>query len=126
MEQATAEQSYFMDQAFEMARKALDTGETPVGCVLVYENEIVGRGMNDTNRSMNVGPYVALQQTPRSLEYTTSHINPSGFLPNGEQLELGNDLLKTCPLTCQHREQDTPNSLQFRKCFAHTRNLHYA
>ncbi|KAL4812635.1 cytidine deaminase-like protein [Aspergillus spinulosporus] len=71
MEQATAEQSYFMDQAFEMvldcvltlctrmtltinqARKALDTGETPVGCVLVYENEIVGRGMNDTNRSMN-------------------------------------------------------------------------
>ncbi|KAL4987135.1 cytidine and deoxycytidylate deaminase zinc-binding domain protein [Aspergillus falconensis] len=53
MEQATAEQSYFMDQAFEMARKALDTGETPVGCVLVYENKIVGHGMNDTNRSMN-------------------------------------------------------------------------
>lgn len=28
--------------------------ETPVGCVLVYNNQIVGFGMNDTNRSMNV------------------------------------------------------------------------
>lgn len=34
--------------------KALQTGETPVGCVLVYEDRIVGYGMNDTNRSMNV------------------------------------------------------------------------
>lgn len=24
-----------------------------MGCVLVYENKIIGRGMNDTNRSMN-------------------------------------------------------------------------
>lgn len=34
--------------------KALGSGETPVGCVLVYNDQIVGRGMNDTNRSMNV------------------------------------------------------------------------
>ncbi|KAL4965397.1 nucleoside deaminase [Aspergillus stella-maris] len=53
MMEATTQQSVFMEQAFEMARKALDTGETPVGCVLVYDNHIVGRGMNDTNRSMN-------------------------------------------------------------------------
>ncbi|KAL4758426.1 nucleoside deaminase [Aspergillus foveolatus] len=69
MEQATAEQSYFMDQAFEMARKALETGETPVGCVLVYENEIVGRGMNDTNRSMNGtrhAEFLAIQEMLRT------------------------------------------------------------
>lgn len=91
MEQATAKQSYFMDQAFEMvldcvltlciritltleqARKALDTGETPVGCVLVYENEIVGRGMNDTNRSMNVGPlYIPSTDTSKfGIHYFT-------------------------------------------------------
>lgn len=29
-------------------------GETPVGCVLVHEGKIIGAGMNDTNRSMNV------------------------------------------------------------------------
>lgn len=34
--------------------KALQTGETPVGCVLVYDGKIVGSGMNDTNKSMNV------------------------------------------------------------------------
>lgn len=33
---------------------ALNHGETPVGCVLVYNDQVVGRGMNDTNRSMNV------------------------------------------------------------------------
>lgn len=33
---------------------ALQSGETPVGCVLVYEGRIVAHGMNDTNRSMNV------------------------------------------------------------------------
>ncbi|KAL2866807.1 nucleoside deaminase [Aspergillus lucknowensis] len=53
MERGTVEQLYFMEQAFEMARTALDMGETPVGCVLVYEGKIVGHGMNDTNRSMN-------------------------------------------------------------------------
>lgn len=35
--------------------KALQSGETPVGCVLVHNDQIVGFGMNDTNRSMNVG-----------------------------------------------------------------------
>lgn len=34
--------------------KALETGETPVGGVLVYDGKIVGYGMNDTNKSMNV------------------------------------------------------------------------
>ncbi|KAL3487785.1 cytidine deaminase-like protein [Aspergillus germanicus] len=69
MGQATAEQAYFMEQAFEMARKALDTGETPVGCVLVYENQIVGYGMNDTNRSMNGtrhAEFLAIQEMMRS------------------------------------------------------------
>ncbi|CAI7568852.1 unnamed protein product [Penicillium manginii] len=44
---------YFMKQALAMGEKALATGETPVGCVLVYNDKIVGSGMNDTNRSMN-------------------------------------------------------------------------
>ncbi|CEJ55237.1 Putative Cytidine and deoxycytidylate deaminase zinc-binding domain protein [Penicillium brasilianum] len=43
----------WMKQALMMGEQALEHGETPVGCVLVYDNKIVGRGMNDTNRSMN-------------------------------------------------------------------------
>jgi len=43
----------FMQAAIQMAEKALAEGETPVGCVLVYDGRIVGRGMNDTNKSLN-------------------------------------------------------------------------
>ncbi|KAJ5180763.1 hypothetical protein N7492_003973 [Penicillium capsulatum] len=45
--------AYFMQQALAMGEKALETNETPVGCVLVYNDEIVASGMNDTNRTMN-------------------------------------------------------------------------
>ncbi|KAL1990735.1 hypothetical protein VTN49DRAFT_6574 [Thermomyces lanuginosus] len=44
---------YYMKQALLMGEKALEEGETPVGCVLVYQDKIIGYGMNDTNRSMN-------------------------------------------------------------------------
>ena len=36
------------------AEKALASDEVPVGCVFVHEGQIIGRGMNDTNRSLNV------------------------------------------------------------------------
>lgn len=42
-----------------------------MGCVLVYDNKIVGRGMNDTNRSMNVSDRLPLEpQTPLDLPIT--------------------------------------------------------
>ena len=37
------------------AELALANDETPVGCVFVHGGRIIGRGMNDTNRSLNVG-----------------------------------------------------------------------
>ena len=36
------------------AEQALASDEVPVGCVFVHEGQIIGRGMNDTNRSLNV------------------------------------------------------------------------
>ncbi|KAI8247327.1 tRNA-specific adenosine deaminase TAD2 [Colletotrichum sp. SAR 10_98] len=43
----------FMDQALDMARLALRTNETPVGCVLVHKGAVVARGMNATNVTRN-------------------------------------------------------------------------
>jgi hypothetical protein len=40
----------------KQGENALATGETPVGCVLVHDGKIIGSGMNDTNKSMNVRP----------------------------------------------------------------------
>ena len=37
---------YFMDQALELAREAAAEGEVPVGCVIVRNGQIVGRGRN--------------------------------------------------------------------------------
>ena len=36
----------FMDEALELARQAMAEGEVPVGCVIVRNGEIVGRGRN--------------------------------------------------------------------------------
>ena len=44
----------FMRKAIEMAELALATDETPVGCVFVHEGEVIGRGINGTNASLNV------------------------------------------------------------------------
>ena len=37
---------YFMGEALALAREAAAEGEVPVGCVIVRDNEIVGRGRN--------------------------------------------------------------------------------
>ncbi|KAF3032214.1 tRNA(adenine34) deaminase [Didymella heteroderae] len=43
----------FMREAIGMAELALTSDETPVGCVFVKDGEIIGRGMNETNRTLN-------------------------------------------------------------------------
>ena len=37
---------YYMSQALELAREAADTGEVPVGCVIVRDGAVIGRGRN--------------------------------------------------------------------------------
>lgn len=44
----------FMRKAIEMAEMALGSDETPVGCVFVRDGEVIGRGINGTNASLNV------------------------------------------------------------------------
>ncbi|XP_064481944.1 tRNA-specific adenosine deaminase 2-like [Ornithodoros turicata] len=45
--------SDMMSRAFLLAREALEVGEVPVGCVMVYKNEIVAQGRNHVNESKN-------------------------------------------------------------------------
>ena len=40
------EDKVFMDAALELAREAMAEGEVPVGCVIVRDGQIVGRGRN--------------------------------------------------------------------------------
>ncbi|KAJ5175497.1 uncharacterized protein N7482_001374 [Penicillium canariense] len=70
--------AYWMKQALLMGEKALQVGETPVGCVLVHDDQLVGSGMNDTNRSLNGTRHAEflaiaelLQSHPKSLLQST-------------------------------------------------------
>lgn len=41
-----AEQEFYMGQALALAKEAAAAGEVPVGCVIVRNGEVVGRGRN--------------------------------------------------------------------------------
>ena len=43
----------YMDEALKLAKEAFDDGEVPVGCVIVRDGQIVGRGRNrrETDRT---------------------------------------------------------------------------
>lgn len=40
------QKEYFMNEALKEAKLAFDAGEIPIGCVLVYQGKIIGRGHN--------------------------------------------------------------------------------
>uniref|UniRef100_A0A671NV15 tRNA-specific adenosine deaminase 2 n=1 Tax=Sinocyclocheilus anshuiensis TaxID=1608454 RepID=A0A671NV15_9TELE len=43
-----------MSKAFDMALEALENGEVPVGCLKVYNNEIIGKGRNEVNETKHL------------------------------------------------------------------------
>uniref|UniRef100_A0A493TK11 tRNA-specific adenosine deaminase 2 n=1 Tax=Anas platyrhynchos platyrhynchos TaxID=8840 RepID=A0A493TK11_ANAPP len=43
----------FMQRALDVARGALEVGEVPVGCLLVYEGRVLGEGRNEVNETKN-------------------------------------------------------------------------
>ncbi len=44
---------YYMKMALREAKKAYKLGEVPIGCVIVYEDKIIGRGYNRRNTDKN-------------------------------------------------------------------------
>ncbi len=43
----------YMKLAIAQARKAFDLGEVPIGCVIVHEGKVIGRGYNRRNTDKN-------------------------------------------------------------------------
>ena len=48
-------QEYYMRIALEEARLAFNEGEIPIGAIVVYQGEIIGRGHN--TKEMNLNPF---------------------------------------------------------------------
>ena len=52
---------------------ALKSDEVPVGCVFVHNGEVIGRGMNDTNRSLCVRTTATSNIDNKLISQTTMH-----------------------------------------------------
>ena len=46
-------QEKYMKEALKQAKKAYQLGEVPIGCVIVHEGKIIGRGYNRRNTDKN-------------------------------------------------------------------------
>ena len=49
MKKVLTEDEKYMKEALKEAKKAYRLGEVPIGCVIVYEGKIIGRGYNRRN-----------------------------------------------------------------------------
>lgn len=53
MEKIFGNHEYYMKMALKEAKKAYKLGEVPIGCVIVYQDKIIGRGYNRRNTDKN-------------------------------------------------------------------------
>lgn len=53
MRKKLTEDEIFMKEAVRQAKKAWKIGEVPIGCVIVYDGEIIGRGYNRRTTDKN-------------------------------------------------------------------------
>ena len=58
----------YMLQALELARQAMDEGEVPVGCVVVRDGEIVGRGRNRRERAKTALGHAEIEAIAQACE----------------------------------------------------------
>lgn len=64
------EQEKYMRAAIRQAKKAYGLGEVPIGCVIVYEGKIIGRGYNRRNTDKNTlahAELIAIRRASRRL-----------------------------------------------------------
>lgn len=64
------EQEVYMQQALLLAREAAEAGEVPVGCVIVHDGQIVGRGRNRREEKQATSSHAemeAIAEANRSL-----------------------------------------------------------
>jgi len=64
------EKDFFMSEALKEAQKSLNKAEIPIGCVIVKDGEIVGRGHNareELNQAIMHAEVMAIQEANRAI-----------------------------------------------------------
>ncbi|XP_037607092.1 tRNA-specific adenosine deaminase 2 isoform X1 [Sebastes umbrosus] len=69
----------WMSSAFNMAKDALENGEVPVGCLMVYGDEVVGKGRNEVNETKNATRHAEMVALDQLLDWCRrSNLDVSG------------------------------------------------
>ncbi|XP_077990117.1 tRNA-specific adenosine deaminase 2-like [Glandiceps talaboti] len=59
----------WMQKSLDMGKEALSQGEVPVGCLMVYNNEIIGMGRNAVNETKNATRHAEMIAIDEVLEW---------------------------------------------------------
>lgn len=68
----TETEKTFMETAFKFAYEALESQEVPVGCIFVYENEIIARGRNTVNETRNATRHAEMNCIDQVIDFCNS------------------------------------------------------
>lgn len=60
---------YYMTEAIKEAKKAYELGEVPIGCVIVYRDNIIGRGYNRRKTDQNTLSHAELNAIAEASKY---------------------------------------------------------
>jgi tRNA(adenine34) deaminase len=63
---------YWMEMAFREAQKAYEEGEVPIGAVVVFENRIIGKGYNLTEKLQDPTAHAEMIAITAAAEYLGS------------------------------------------------------
>ncbi|NXW87661.1 ADAT2 deaminase, partial [Alopecoenas beccarii] len=55
------------------AKEALESGEVPVGCLLVHNGQAIGRGRNEVNETKNATRHAEMVAIDRVLDWCKQH-----------------------------------------------------
>ncbi len=59
----------YMNRAIELAKKAEEINEVPIGCVIVYEDKIIGEGYNRRNTIKNTLAHAEIIAIDQASKY---------------------------------------------------------
>ncbi len=59
----------YMRQAIKLARKAAANGDVPIGCVIVFEDKVIGRGYNRRNKDRSSLAHAEIMAIKKASKY---------------------------------------------------------
>ena len=62
------QQEFYMRQALELAKEAAAAGEVPVGCVIVRDGQVVGRGRNRREEKQSTASHAEMEAIAQANE----------------------------------------------------------